>query len=131
MIFFDNVNLAPTPNYYVQKLFSANQGDIYFNNAISKNEKDTTLAASCVMDSKTGDVILKMVNAGNEIRSFKINLSGFKIIPDAELTVLAGNADAENTFENPENVVPVKSGFKASTKFDYTAPAMWMNCDQD
>jgi alpha-L-arabinofuranosidase len=126
MIFFDNVRICLTPNYYVQKLFSNNQGDVYFNNTISKNEKDTTLAASCVMDSKTGDVILKMVNAGNEIRSFKINLSGFKISHDAELTVFAGKADAENTIENPENVVPVESVFKASTKFDYNAPAMSM-----
>ena len=64
MIFFDNVNICPTPNYYVQKMFSANQGDFYFDKVISKDKKDTTLAASCVQDSKTGDVILKMVNFG-------------------------------------------------------------------
>jgi alpha-L-arabinofuranosidase len=37
-----------------------------------------------------------------------------------------GKPDDENTFGNPENVVHVKSVFKASTKFDYTAPAMSM-----
>jgi alpha-L-arabinofuranosidase len=94
-------------------------------NVISKEAKDTTLAASCVQDSKTGDVILKMVNAGNEPKTMKINLSYFKnLVPDAEKTVLTGNADAENTFENPKNVVPLLSTFKVSSKFEYSAPAM-------
>lgn len=125
MIFFDNVRICPTPNYYVQKMFSTNHGDLYFDNVITKDEKDTTLAASCVQDSKTGDVILKMVNAGNTTGTMKINLAGFKkIIPDAELTVLSGDAGAENTFENPENIIPVKSAFKVSSKFEIAATAM-------
>jgi len=31
---------------------------------------------------------------------------------------------AENTFDNPQNAVPVKSAFKVSKIFDYVAPAM-------
>ncbi|MFN8257084.1 MAG: alpha-L-arabinofuranosidase C-terminal domain-containing protein [Bacteroidales bacterium] len=125
MIFFDNVNICLTPNYYVQKMFSANQGDLYFNKVISKDEKDTTLAASCVQDSKTGDIILKMVNFSNEAKKMNVNLSGFyKFIPDAELEVLSGSPDAENTFENPKNIVPVKSKYKAVKTFNYSAPAM-------
>ena len=89
MIFFDNVKVSPTPNYYVQKMFSANAGDIYFSNVVSKDNRDTALAASCVQDSKTGDIILKLVNFGTEIKTMKINLSGFKKInPDAEQTTL-------------------------------------------
>lgn len=124
MIFFDNVRICLTPNYYVQKLFSANQGDVYFNNVILKNEKDTTLAASCVQDSNTGDIILKLVNTGNNSCIFHINLAGFKILPDAEMTLLTGNADDENTFETPNRVVPRLSSFKVSSKFEYSATAM-------
>jgi alpha-L-arabinofuranosidase len=125
MIFFDNVKICPTPNYYVQKMFSANQGDFYYNNVISKNEQDTTLAASCVQDSKSGDIILKIVNFSNTQKTIKINLSGFKnIIPDAEQTVLAGDANAENTFGNTQNVVPATSTIKISKTIDYTAPSM-------
>jgi alpha-L-arabinofuranosidase len=92
---------------------------------ISKNEKDTTLSASCVLDSKTGDVILKMVNFSLDAKSIKVNLSTFNnIIPEAEMEVLAGSADAENTFENLRNVVPVKSTFIARKTFEYNAPAM-------
>ncbi len=125
MIFFDNVNICLTPNYYMQKMFMTNQGDFYFDNIITKDEKDTALAASCVQDSKTGDIILKLVNAGNEPKTMKINLSGFKkMISAAEQTVLTGAADAENTFENPHNVVPVKSAFKVKYKFEYETPAI-------
>jgi alpha-N-arabinofuranosidase len=125
MIFFDNVRICPTVNFYVQKMFMTNQGDSYFDNVISKDVKDSTLAASCVYDSKTSDIIIKMVNTGNESKPMKINLSNFKnIVPDAEKTVLTGNADAENTFENPNGIVPLLSTFKVSSKFEYLAPAM-------
>jgi alpha-N-arabinofuranosidase len=125
MIFFDNVRICPTVNFYVQKMFMTNQGDTYFNNVISKDVKDSTLAASCVYDSKTSDIIIKMVNTGNESKAMKINLSNFKnIIPDAEKAVLTGKADAENTFENPNGIVPLLSTFKVSSKFEYLAPAM-------
>lgn len=125
MIYFDNVKICPSVNYYVQKMFSTNQGDHYFDNIISKEARDSTVAASCVKDSKTGDIILKLVNVGNEPKIMKINLSGFKnIVPDAEKTLLAGNADAENTFENPNTVVPLLSAYKVSSKFVYSTPAM-------
>jgi alpha-N-arabinofuranosidase len=125
MIFFNNVSICPTVNFYVQKMFMTNSGDSYFSNVISGNAKDSTLAASCVHDSKTGDIILKMVNAGNRPGVMKINLAGFKnLMPDAERTLLAGAANAENTFENPKNIVPETSAFKVSPKFEYSAPPM-------
>jgi len=125
MIYFDNVKICLTPNYYVQKLFSTNQGNLYFDKVISKNEKDSTLAASCVQDTKTGDIILKMVNFGKESNPMKVNLSCFnKIISIAEQTILAGKGDDENTYENTQKVVPAKLAIKVSKTFEYTAPAM-------
>ena len=125
MIFFDNVNICPTPNFYVQKMFMTNQGDYYFDNVISKDEKDSTLAGSCVHDSKTEDIILKLVNAGKEPKAMKIDLSDFgSIITEAEQTILEGDVDAENTFENPKNVTPVKSVVNVKTNFEYLTPAM-------
>jgi len=125
LIFFDNKVICPTPNYYVQKMFSANQGDYYFDKIISKDEKDNSLAASCVQESKTGDVILKMVNYGNASKTMKINLSKFgKIAAQAEQIVLTGNPDAENTFENTQNIIPNSSVIKTDKTFEYSAPAM-------
>ncbi|MBN2813611.1 MAG: alpha-N-arabinofuranosidase, partial [Bacteroidales bacterium] len=125
LIFFDNVTICPTPNYYVQQLFSLNRGDMYFENVISKNQQDSLLSASCVTDSKTGDIILKLVNAGDVAKTMKINLAGFKNFqPQAEKTLLTGAGDAENTFENPAMVFPQVSSLKITKKTDYEVPAM-------
>ncbi|HEX5168946.1 MAG TPA: alpha-L-arabinofuranosidase C-terminal domain-containing protein [Cyclobacteriaceae bacterium] len=125
MIFFDNTRICLTPNYYVQKMFSTNYGDTYFANVIQTNPNDSTLASSCVQDSKTGDVILKLVNAGKESKTMKVKLTGFKKIASmAERTVLTGSAEAENTLENPQNIQPAKSAFKVGKTFDYATPAM-------
>jgi alpha-N-arabinofuranosidase len=125
MIFFDNKSLVLTPNYYVQKMFSVNQGDTYFDNVISKNESDSTLAGSCVQDKKTGDLILKLVNAGEGAKNMTINLNLFrKVIANAKAEVLMASADSENTFEKPAVVKPVQSPFKASKTFEYMAPPM-------
>jgi alpha-L-arabinofuranosidase len=125
MIFFDNTRLCPTPNYYVQKLFSVNAGDVYFDHVISRDAGDTLLAASCVQNSQTGDIILKLVNNSSVTKSMKVNLAGFKkFLPDAVQTVLTGDPDAENTFENPHVVAPVEKNIKVSRAFVYEAPAM-------
>lgn len=125
MIFFDNLNIVPTPNFYVQKIFMTNQGDYYFDGVVQTDRKDSLQAASCVMDSKTGDVILKLVNVGNESKTMNIDLSRFnKLKGEAKISVLKGDAGAENTFENQRNIVPKESNFQAIQKFDYNAPPM-------
>ena len=125
MIFFDNVTICPTPNYYVQKMFSANQGNFYFDKVIAKDEKDNSLAASCVQDSRTGDIILKLVNYNETAKPMKVNLNRFgKMATEAEQTVLAGNPDDENTFTNTINIVPASTVVKIKKTFDYSAPAM-------
>jgi alpha-L-arabinofuranosidase len=125
MIFFDNVHLCPTTNYYVQKLFSLNRGDFYFDHVVAKEANDTAVATSCVKDSRTGDVIVKIVNTGKDAKAIKIDLSAFKsIMPEATQTLLSGEGDAENTFENPGNVTPVVSTVEVKRKFTYESPAM-------
>ncbi|MEO7992444.1 MAG: alpha-L-arabinofuranosidase C-terminal domain-containing protein [Chryseolinea sp.] len=125
MIFFDNTRICLTPNYYIQKMFSVNQGNIYFDNVVSMNLNDSTLLASCVKDDVSGDVILKLVNAGYSPKVMKVNLTRFKNINStAELTQLTGAADAENTFDQPQHIVPVNSLFKLARKFEYNTPPM-------
>ncbi|HSC52958.1 MAG TPA: alpha-L-arabinofuranosidase C-terminal domain-containing protein [Phnomibacter sp.] len=126
MIFFDNATACLTPNYYVQKLFSINQGDYYVDKVITKDLKDSTLAASCVYDSKTGDIILKLVNYDTRnSKTMKVDLSKFKKIETvAERTVLAGDAYVENTIANPHVIEPSYSSFTISKAFTYQTPAM-------
>lgn len=124
MIFFDNKGFSLTPNYYVQKLFSVNSGDYYLDKIISKSKKDTALTSSCVWDSKTGDIILKLVNTGEKKGNFNINLSSFKnLSPEAEKTILTGHAETENTLDHPNNIIPILSTIKLEEKFTYSSPA--------
>jgi alpha-L-arabinofuranosidase len=125
MIFFDNGGYFLTPNYHVQKLFSLNNGDYYFDKVILKDNADSLLAGSCVYDSKSGDIILKFVNAGKEQKQVKVDISRFgKFKPDAEKTELSGDADAVNTFENPQAILPAESQIKVNKKFHYTVSPM-------
>lgn len=125
MIFFDNTSFVLTPNYHVQRMFSVNQGDVYFDDIITKDPTDVTVAASCIQDNKTKDIILKMVNTGSEPKTMKVNLTSFgKINSAAEIEVLTGAPDDENTFDTPSKVMPVKKAFKAGKTFTYDAPPM-------
>lgn len=125
MVFFDNTSICFTPNYYVQKMFMTNQGDFYFDNIIKKEKNNLDLAASCVTDSKTGDIILKMVNTGTQPKTMKINLTSLrKEIVEAEKTVLMGDGETENTLESPQNITPTTTIIKVDSKFEYTTPAM-------
>jgi len=125
MIFFDNVNILLTPNYHVQKMFMNNQGDYYFDKVVTKDESNNLLAASCVQDSKTGDVILKLVNAGTDAKPMKVDLSRFKgMQAKAQIEVLQGVADDENAFEDLQKIKPTKSDYTVKNKFEYQAPAM-------
>ena len=129
LIYFNSTAISPSVNYYVQKLFSVNQGDIYFDNVVSMTSQgktsDSTLAASCVKDSKTGDIILKLVNIGKGAKTMEIDLSRFKgVVANGTCTVLTGAADAKNSLEKPGNIVPVTSDLKVNRKFDYNAPAL-------
>jgi len=127
MIYFNNTTIYRTANYYVQQLFSTNEGDVYHSNVITPtaNKADTALAFSCVRNSKTGDVIIKLVNSAKVEKAFKVNLSQFKGIgTKATVNTLTGDADAKNSFETPDKVKPVTSDFKAASNFTYTVQPM-------
>lgn len=125
MIFFNNSSYYLTPNYHVQKLFSANAGDYYVDKVVSKNNSDSLLAGSCVYDSETGDIILKLVNAGKNAQRFQLNLSAFpKVVSVATVTQLSGNGAIENSFANRNTIAPVTSTLNISKKFNCETPAM-------
>lgn len=125
MIFFNNSAYVLTPNYYVQKLFSVNKGDYYIDNMITKEPADSLLAASCVYDSKTGDINIKLVNAKTNTSDFAINLTKFKKIePVAAMYLLTGDAGVENSFKEPNAVIPVTKTMKIGKQFTYKAQPM-------
>jgi alpha-L-arabinofuranosidase len=80
------------------------------------------LYANAMVDKNTGELIVKMVNFDDVDIPVQMNIKGGDI-NSADATLLtADSGKAENTFAEPENVVPVP--FKAVIKDGYyTAPA--------
>jgi alpha-L-arabinofuranosidase len=74
-------------------------------------------------DQKTGDLIVKVVNAQNAAARTAIDLGGAKVASKARVTTLAAGPDAVNS-ETATAVAPVKSTFDGvAGKFSYTFPA--------
>jgi alpha-L-arabinofuranosidase len=125
LIYFNNSTVVPTANYYVQQLFGQNQGTEYVAGVVAPPAgavADTTVAASCVRDAKTGDVILKLVNASATAQPFQVDLSGLKGVNlAATRTVFTGDKDAKNTFASPRTVLPKTAPYKAGKRFSYSA----------
>jgi len=112
--------------YGILKKVKANEGDEYYSNIITANVPDTakTFASSCVRDSKTGDIILKIVNMAAEIVPAKINLGQLgSVNPAAGVTVLTGDPTVENSCGGAQNIAPRSSNIAVSKTFIYQAPA--------
>jgi alpha-L-arabinofuranosidase len=122
MIYFTGTDVYPSINYQVQKLFGSNSGDTYLATTVGE-AKD--LAASTVRDSKTGDVIVKIVSRAAAPKPLHIELAGAKALPaTATVTVLAGaDANVANEDGKPAAVQPQTSSLNLSAAFDYDAPA--------
>ncbi|WP_167605655.1 alpha-L-arabinofuranosidase C-terminal domain-containing protein [Maribellus sediminis] len=115
MIWFDNLNVVRTPNYYVQQMYAQNVGT----NVLSITSggdiisgKDGLYASSCI-DANTSEIIVKVVNASAEIQTIDISLRGLKgTIQDNQVLVscLHSNVpEAVNTLEAPNNIIPTNT----------------------
>jgi len=112
LIWFDNFNVVRTPNYYVQKLYAHYAGTnvlpLTWNKQSIAGEEG--LYASSVIDTDKKEIIVKIANAAKEAKDIKINLTRIprkmKISQDVELITLKGEADVDNTIENPTAIVP-------------------------
>lgn len=125
LIYFTNTEVFPTLNYHVQQLFSVNHGDSYLTTTISDSATPVTFAASSVRDSKTGDLILKLVNGANAAKPLRIELTGAKGLPVTAEASLLGGPDplAVNDYGSPRTVLPRTSRIPISPAFNYEAPA--------
>ena len=121
LIYFNNTELKPTTGYYVQKLFGQNSGDTYIPAQIilsyKREDVKKRVAMSVVRDSKTNDIILKLVNLLPAQVESNFDLSGLNIDgQEAELNVLKG-------LPTDSKVLPAESKISVSSEFEYTLPA--------
>ncbi|WP_372648563.1 alpha-L-arabinofuranosidase C-terminal domain-containing protein [Draconibacterium sp.] len=121
LIYFNNEQVHPTVGYYVQKLYGNNAGDSYIPSEIKLSDNSEAVkkrvAISVVEDSKTNDLIVKLVNLLPAEVDASVDLSGVDIVDsEAVLSVLKGNPDSKTA-------KPVESKISVSEKFDYMLPA--------
>ena len=125
LIWFDNLQVMGTPNYYVQKMYSTNRGTHVvpiFENGKALTGQDS-LYASATIDKITKEICLKLVNIQTKPTTIEINLKGIK---PAQKTGMAQVLTAENLFdyntpENPKKVYPQEKEISVSgSKFKIT-----------
>ena len=121
LIGYDALRCYGSPSYYAIKMFSRNVGD----EILKASLDDATLHCSVTKDSRSGAILIKLVNPQPAPQPLQLDIQGVSgLKPTGTATTLAAAPDATNSIDNPTNVVPVTaevSGVKPV--FDYTLPA--------
>jgi len=115
MIAIDNARVAGRSSYYVQKLFAHNRPDYTLETTVSKpaGTNDQDIWALAGFDIQAGEYIVKVVNRKQAELPVKFNFEGIKKPGKvAKVTTLwHADPDAENSLDNPGEVVPQKTEF--------------------
>ena len=126
LIWVDNLNSYGTPNYYVQKLYANNRGDVLVPVKLDGTDKKK-LYASATRDDATGEVIVKIVNGESKAEEVKLNLTGLKSgkLTARALVLTGGKTTDENSLTEPMKIAPTESTVKLTGKGgSYKAPAL-------
>ena len=111
LIWFDNLRLVRSVNYYVQQLYSLHKGASVLPLTCNKQTVagENQLYASAVIDDKKKEITIKIVNTSAGSRDINISVDlakNMKLNPDVNVTILTGDMLKENTLDEPTNTVP-------------------------
>ncbi|QGK73601.1 alpha-L-arabinofuranosidase C-terminal domain-containing protein [Flavobacterium sp. SLB02] len=114
LIYFTGNEVKPTVNYFVQKLYGENPGDIYLQHKIklsdASNEVHKRIGVSVVRDNASGDLIVKLVNMLPVAVIPSIDVSNLATTENAGYTTFSGNS--ESTTARPiSQTITVKEAF--------------------
>ena len=126
LIYYDNERPFLTCSYYVQQMFGQSAGQYYYGDCV-KFEGDAADAIqpmenvhygqSVILNVKTRQLFVKLVNAGADAKKANIDLSRFKSIKKlATKTTIAGQPNDENNFD-AQPIYPKTDVVKAQKKF--------------
>lgn len=120
LIWVNNLEANPTPNYYVQKLYGNNKGSKVV--AITMNNENIagqdSIYASAVIDTATNELIIKYINASAKSYTENIQYTGNKKLNKTgkQIVLSSNNLTATNSFRGNGNLVPVESFIKVNSK---------------
>ena len=119
LIWFDNLTVMGTPNYYVQKLFSNYKGTRVIP-VLSEGKTLTgqeSLYSSSTIDMKTGKLYIKIVNSSDKKKIVELALGSLPYEKSAVKTTLkSDDPEAFNTIANPKLIYPVSTPVKVAGK---------------
>lgn len=124
MIYFDSTHVYPSANYYVQQLFGQNGGDRYLESYLEARDV-TKLTASTVLDSKSGDIIVKIVNGDDASRDIHIRLKGLDSegrMKTIQTTLSGPDANAFNEDSKAPVIKPEVTMMSVKAAFTFAAP---------
>ncbi len=142
MMYATNTQLLLTPNYYVQQLFMPNTGTkvlsskiVYENGGSATTGLESQAAVEVIdrlfavvsYDEATGDIIVKLVNAGKNDLKVNVDLKGSTVKSSGEVNYLCGDIYAENTLEESPVTPQSEKLSSVSSKFGYTVKAYSAN----
>ena len=121
LIYFNNNSVSPTVNYWIQQMCGTNSGTLYVYSdldvrAVTENregadvegdmrEGRNRIGRSVVIDEKTGDIIVKMVNATPIEMATELNLSTFTgYATTATMRTVSGNPSDRNNAPKEQTV---------------------------
>jgi alpha-L-arabinofuranosidase len=120
LIGYDQLSSFGSTSYWVQQLFARNVG----NKVLTVTATAAGLYYSATIDSRSGQVYLKIVNPGAQDVPAQITFGG-RPAQVASIEVLGDpDAQAGNTLANPDAVVPSRGTLRGSAgAFTYQVPA--------
>ena len=116
LIYFDNERPFLTCSYYVQQMFGQSSGDYFYGDCVKfDREDDNLLGQSVVLDTQSRKLYLKVCNAGENAAKATINLSRFGGFKSVTKTVIKGQPEDENNFDQ-QPIAPVTETVKLKSK---------------
>jgi alpha-L-arabinofuranosidase len=120
LIGYDALHCYGSPSYYAIKMFANQVGDEIPETALD----DPSLYESVTKDSKSGGIIIKLVNPRTTAQTLTLAIEGVRLKPIGTAVTLAAPADAANSIDDPTNVIPVVSKLThIGPHFNYILPA--------
>ena len=115
LIYFNNAEVKPTINYEVQKLFGVYAGDVYLPATISLSNNQEAVrkrvSYSIVRDTKSNDLIVKMVNLLPVAVSTSLNFSGVALAGTKARKMVLQGAPEEKSGKVTGSDVSVSDSF--------------------
>ena len=126
LIYFDNERTYPTCSYFVQQMFGQSAGQYYYGDCVKfegdaadviQPQENVHYGQSVILNVKTRQLYVKLVNASADAKKANIDLSRFKSIKKlATKTTIAGQPNDENNFD-AQPIYPKTDVVKAQKKF--------------